>query len=152
VFVVSLTTNIRSWHYDERLFVHPRSSAMAAAMVTAPPLETQPMLPRPRLVVVASPPPAVIRRRRVAVAAALLAVFVLAFLVVGRVATVLGGTPAVPAHRPGPTSYVVQPGDTLWSIARSLQPDGDVRPLVHGLLDGNGGAAVLSVGQVLMVP
>jgi nucleoid-associated protein YgaU len=86
------------------------------------------------------------------VAAALLAVFVLAFLVVGRVATVLGGTPAVPVHRPGPTSYVVQPGDTLWSIARSLQPDGDVRPLVHGLLDGNGGAAALSVGQVLVVP
>lgn len=125
---------------------------MAAVMVTAPPLETQPMLPRPRLVVVAPPPPAVFRRRRLAAAGVLLAVFVLALLVVGRVATVLGGSPAVPAHRPGPTSYVVQPGDTLWSIARSLQPEGDVRPVVHGLLDANGGAPALSVGQVLMVP
>ena len=125
---------------------------MAAVMVTAPPLETQPMLPRPRLVVVATPPPAVFRRRRLAAAGVLLAVFVLAILVVGRVATVLGGSPAVPAHRPGPTSYVVQPGDTLWSIARSLQPEGDVRPVVHGLLDANGGAPALSVGQVLMVP
>jgi nucleoid-associated protein YgaU len=125
---------------------------MAAVMVTAPSIETQPMLPRPRLVVVATPPPAVFRRRRLAAAGVLLAVFVLAILVVGRVATVLGGSPAVPAHRPGPTSYVVQPGDTLWDIARSLQPEGDVRPVVHGLLAANGGAAALVVGQVLMVP
>jgi Tfp pilus assembly protein FimV len=125
---------------------------MAAVMVTAPSIETQPMLPRPRLVVVATPPPAVFRRRRLAAAGVLLAVFVLAILVVGRVATVLGDSPAVPAHRPGPTSYIVQPGDTLWSIARSLRPEGDVRPVVHGLLDANGGAAALSVGQVLMVP
>jgi LysM repeat protein len=122
---------------------------MAAAMVTATPLETQPMLPRPRLVVV--PAPTVIRRRRIVVAGVLLAVIVMAALVVGRVSTVLGGTPAVPGHRPGATSYVVQPGDTLWSIARSLQPDGDVRPLVRGLRDANGGSA-LAVGQVLALP
>jgi LysM repeat protein len=122
---------------------------MAAAMVTATPLETQPLLPRPRLVVVA--PPAVIRRRRVVVAGVLLAVIVMAALVVGRVSTVLGGTPAVPAHRPGAASYVVQPGDTLWSIARSLQPDGDIRPLVRGLSAANGGAT-LAVGQVLALP
>jgi nucleoid-associated protein YgaU len=122
---------------------------MAAAMVTATPLESQPMLPRPRLVLVASP--AVIRRRRIVVAGVLLAVIVMAALVVGRVSTVLGGTPAVPAHRPGPTRYIVQPGDTLWSIARSLQPDGDVRPLVRGLTSANGGAA-LAVGQQLVLP
>jgi hypothetical protein len=29
--------------------------------------------------------------------------------------------------------HVVQPGDTLWSLARLLQPDGDVRPLVARL-------------------
>ena len=64
---------------------------------------------------------------------------------------VLGGTPAAPRHRPGPTSYVVQPGDTLWSIARTVQPHGDVRPLVGQLRDGNGGAALV-VGQVLVMP
>jgi len=30
-------------------------------------------------------------------------------------------------------TYVVQPGDTLWTIARSLQPEGDIRPLVDDL-------------------
>jgi len=122
---------------------------MAAAMVTATPLETPPLLPRPRLVVVA--PPAVIRRRRVLAAGVLLVVIVVAALVASRVSTVLGGTPAASEHRHGTATYVVQPGDTLWSIARSLQPDGDVRPLVHGLTAANGGAA-LAVGQVLMVP
>jgi hypothetical protein len=122
---------------------------MAAAMVTATPLETQPTLPRPHLVLVA--PPAVIRRRRVVVAGVLLAVIVMAALVAGRVSAVLGDTPAVPGHRPGTASYVVQPGDTLWSIARSLQPEGDVRPLVRGLSGANGGTN-LAVGQVLVLP
>ena len=31
------------------------------------------------------------------------------------------------------TIHVVQPGDTLWSVARRLQPEGDVRPLVARL-------------------
>src|SRR3954452_2713550 len=123
--------------------------AMAAAMVTVTPLETQPLLPRPRLVV--GVPPAVIRRRRVAAAGVLLAVIVMATLVVGRMSAVLGGTPAAPGHRPGPTSYVVQQGDTLWSIARAVQPHGDVRPLVGELRDANDGA-VLAVGQVLVMP
>jgi hypothetical protein len=43
---------------------------------------------------------------------------------------------------------VVQPGDTLWSIARRLQPEGDVRPLVDALADRNGGAGV-QAGQRL---
>ena len=123
---------------------------MAAVLVTATPLEIRPTLPRPRLVVV--PPPAVIRRRRVVVAGVLLLVFVVALLAASRVLTVLGGDPAsVPAHRPGAATYVVQPGDTLWGIARSLQPDGDVRGLVRGLARANGGAE-LAVGQELVMP
>ena len=54
-------------------------------------------------------------------------------------------------RRPGAASYVVQPGDTLWGIARSLQPDGDVRPLVGELTRVNGGAE-LTVGQRLVMP
>jgi Tfp pilus assembly protein FimV len=56
------------------------------------------------------------------------------------------GAPADVGHR-SPT-YVVRPGDTLWSIARRLQPDGDVRPLVDRLAARNGGAS-LRVGQRL---
>ena len=43
---------------------------------------------------------------------------------------------------------VVRPGDTLWSIARSLQPTGDVRPLVDRLAERAGGAQLV-VGQRL---
>jgi hypothetical protein len=43
---------------------------------------------------------------------------------------------------------VVQPGDTLWAIARRIQPTGDVRPLVDELAHRAGGAAVVS-GQRL---
>ena len=49
------------------------------------------------------------------------------------------------------TFYVAQPGDTLWSIARRLQPDGDVRTLVDALVRVNGGAA-LDVGQRVVIP
>ena len=38
--------------------------------------------------------------------------------------------------------YVVQPGDTLWSIARELDPTGDVRADVDRLADLNGTAAL----------
>ena len=38
---------------------------------------------------------------------------------------------------------VVQPGDTLWAIARRIQPTGDIRPLVDELADRAGGAAVV---------
>ena len=51
--------------------------------------------------------------------------------------------PAVAAH-----AYVVQPGDTLWSIARQLQPEGDVRPLVDQLSARHGGSA-LQAGERL---
>ena len=37
---------------------------------------------------------------------------------------------------------VVRVGDTLWSIARQLQPTGDVRPLVDELSSRAGGADI----------
>lgn len=46
--------------------------------------------------------------------------------------------------------YVVQPGDTMWSIASSLT-DGNIRRYVADLLALNGGAS-LSVGQLLVLP
>ena len=50
----------------------------------------------------------------------------------------------------GEQVYVVQPGDTLWSIASSLT-DGDIRSFVDDLIDLNGTASV-DVGQRLVLP
>jgi len=40
-------------------------------------------------------------------------------------------------------THLVQPGDTLWSVARRLQPDGDVRPLVARLRAAAGGGQLV---------
>ena len=42
--------------------------------------------------------------------------------------------------------YVVQPGDTLWSIATEIAPDADPRAVVDALRDANGGPE-LEVGE-----
>lgn len=83
-----------------------------------------------------------VQRRRHTVAGTLLTILLVAAWLMA--AGVLGGSgsesgsPAGPGSAPhlvqvAATSYVVQPGDTLWSVARSLQPSGDVRPLVDRL-------------------
>jgi hypothetical protein len=59
-------------------------------------------------------------------------------------------TAGAPAGASGRT-VVVAPGDTLWSIARRLQPTGDVRPLVDRLAAANGGPAI-AAGDQLVVP
>ncbi len=47
-------------------------------------------------------------------------------------------------------SYVVQPGDTLWTIARAQQPRGDIRPLVEQLSRDNHGSN-LQIGQTISI-
>lgn len=49
---------------------------------------------------------------------------------------------------------VVQPGDTLWSIARSLSREGaDIRRMVYEIRAINGlGVATIHPGQQLLVP
>jgi len=47
--------------------------------------------------------------------------------------------------------YVVQSGDTLWSIARQLHPGGDPRPWVDQLAAEVHGAS-LQAGQRLVLP
>ena len=89
------------------------------------------------------------RRRRLAVMAAAAIVSVILGL---RLGSALGSVPAsAPERPPVPSAYVVRPGDTLWSIASQLQPDGDVRNLVADLIKANGGDSIVS-GQTLMVP
>lgn len=53
----------------------------------------------------------------------------------------------------GGSSVVVHEGDTLWSIATSLDGDGDVREVIHEIqrLNGLDGADVVP-GQVLRLP
>jgi hypothetical protein len=108
----------------------------------------------PRRRPAARPVPAHFRRRRTAAA-----LVVAALLGAGAVAVAPG---EVPLTSPGPApaagmrpvaraSYVVQPGDTLWDIARSLQPAGDVRPLVRQL-DGARQGRPLRAGERLVLP
>ena len=103
--------------------------------------------------------PAVYRRRRLLVAGLCLlsvaAVLVVAQLIRagtgGGPLTTTGaaaGPPMVPA---GATSYVVRPGDTLWSIAAALAPGRDERPLVDRLAKEIGGVD-LYPGEVIPIP
>ena len=40
-------------------------------------------------------------------------------------------------------TVLVRPGDTMWSIARDLQPDGDIRPLVDRLVAAHGSSSIV---------
>lgn len=57
------------------------------------------------------------------------------------------GAEALKAH----STYVVQPGDTLWSIASRLDPDGDPRPLVARLSSQLHGETLVP-GEALYLP
>jgi nucleoid-associated protein YgaU len=99
----------------------------------------------------------------------LLAVSLMAMAMAGAVAIGRGGladlAPASPTSgAPAPSSgaapagvaagaevVVVEPGDTLWSIARRVEPTGDVRPVVDRLVAANG-STVIVPGQELVVP
>jgi len=107
---------------------------------------------------VGRPSAAVYRRRRIGVALAAVTVVAVGYLAVLGVGVLLAGpaagSPTSAASGPALThadrTYVVQPGDTLWSIARSLHPSGDVRPVVDALESRAGGAALVP-GQRLRV-
>ena len=101
-------------------------------------------------------PESVYRRRR-AVAAAVAAALITLVLVVGRPDRVPVGeanpwpsTGGVSLSTELPEVYVVQPGDTLWDIARALAPGTDPRALIHELAGSAGGAA-LEPGQRIII-
>ena len=97
---------------------------------------------------------AIMRRRAVAVALVVGVLLALGVLL-GRTS----GGAAVPRTDGGATAplpvaqraYVVQAGDSLWKIARALQPDGDVRPLVSELQRARQGRP-LRVGERITLP
>jgi hypothetical protein len=101
------------------------------------------------------PSAAVYARRRLVAGLLLVLVLAATCLAAGRATAALGDEPAsVPGRRPVPAAaaaYVVEQGDTLWSIARTLQPEGDVRRLVQALRRANGGTQ-LRVGTRLRLP
>lgn len=61
-------------------------------------------------------------------------------------APVVAATPA-----PGDQVVVAQAGDSLWSIASDLAPQGDRRPVVAALIEANGGES-LQIGQQIVIP
>ncbi len=83
------------------------------------------------------------------VMAGFVAALIAAVVVGGEAASAGGGE--VSERPTAPLSVVVQPGDSLWSIARHLQPQGDVRPLVDRMVKANGSAAIVA-GQTIAVP
>ena len=95
------------------------------------------------------------RRRRLV--AGLLAEVLLTGLVVGSRALLAPlaepavAGPAATAADPGDASVVGAPGDTYWSIARCIQPTGEVRPLVDVLVRANG-ACPIQPGDTVVVP
>ena len=143
---------------------------MAHAMTAIPAGATRRVALGPDAPVRVAPTVRTLRRRRLMVLLAAVTTAVLLVLAASRAAATFRDVPAsVPERRPVPaldaaatgsaataarraaSGYVVQPGDTLWSIARRLQPEGDVRPLVDQLVDLNGGTD-LAVGQRLPIP
>ncbi|HET6810505.1 MAG TPA: LysM peptidoglycan-binding domain-containing protein [Acidimicrobiales bacterium] len=70
-------------------------------------------------------------------------------------AALLGGGPLTapegPSREVAAHMYVVQPGDTLWSIAGRVRPGTDPRPLVQALTSELGGAG-LRPGESLQLP
>ncbi len=92
----------------------------------------------------------VYRRRRLGALLVVASLVLVAYLGVGALLSTPGA-----ASAPGRAAvvaagahqvYVVQPGDTLWSIARSLHPHGDIRSVVDRL-EARAGGADLQPGQ-----
>ncbi|MGZ4726583.1 MAG: LysM peptidoglycan-binding domain-containing protein [Acidimicrobiales bacterium] len=113
--------------------------------------------------------PAVYQRRRLGVLVAAVTIVVVGYLALTGLGALLSphsagavaagasadaGASAAPvapaAPSAAPAAYVVQPGDTLWSIARHLRPSGDIRPLVDALAD-RAGPGPLEAGESLPV-
>ena len=108
------------------------------------------------------------RRRRLLAAVLLVAVVAASALLAGAISARLagGGHPSSAVGAPSPTPaaatgaagvaapgpvHVVQPGDTLWSIAAELAPGSDLRRTVDRLVELNG-SGELTVGARLQLP
>lgn len=66
-------------------------------------------------------------------------------------AVVTRPAPPAPTESHSLQVHVVQPGETFWSIARTIDPHGDPRPLVDRLVAEHG-TPVLYAGEELLIP
>ena len=92
--------------------------------------------------------------RRGRIVLAVLAVLVVCGLFVAGASAAQASGPASAHGGPGAAErVVVQPGDTLWSIAQSAAPNADARTLVQEILQANRlTTANITAGQRLWVP
>jgi len=104
--------------------------------------------------------PSVYRRRRLAVVSLAIVGAALALAVLfaaGSASARTGGGPLTATGVSGPASlaaervWVVRPGDTLWGIARAVDPGGDVRGLVDRM-EAEAGSATLYPGESIRIP
>lgn len=101
--------------------------------------------PTPRVRTMARVTPATFRRRRLGVLVGLVA----AVIIAGQAGAALGGESlAAPGRAPSVTRYVVQSGDSLWTVAQELAPDRDPREVVNALVNARGNDP-LELGEVL---
>jgi hypothetical protein len=100
-----------------------------------------------------APPLRLTRRGRVVVAlAAALLVTVISLLVAG-VAQATNDGPSSRAARQHLVQVVVRPGQSLWSVAESADPDQDTRAVVQQIIDLNSlNGDTVYAGQQLWVP
>jgi LysM repeat protein len=100
-----------------------------------------------------APPLRLTRRGRVVVAvAAALLVTVISLLVAG-VAQATNDGPSARAARQRLVQVVVRPGQSLWSVAESADPDQDTRAVIQQIIDLNSlSGDTVYAGQQLWVP
>jgi hypothetical protein len=80
-------------------------------------------------------------------------VAVVALAVAGLLMSRTGGTATERPEPVGQRSIVVQPGQTLWSIAKDVAPDRDIREVIYEIRRINGlDNAMVRSGQTLVLP
>jgi nucleoid-associated protein YgaU len=104
-----------------------------------------------------APSRATLRRRRAAAVGVLAVVIVVSSIGIRAALGSIGGGPLAATDAPGGVKasavrvWIVRPGDTLWSIAEAVDPNGDVRPLVDRLAGEARGTAIYP-GETIAIP
>ncbi len=101
----------------------------------------------------AAPPLRLTRRGRIVVAVAVALLVTVISLLAAGVAQATSHGPAPRAARQNLLQVVVRPGQTLWSVAESADPDQDTRVVVQQIIDLNSlNSTTVPAGQPLWVP